>query len=144
LSGFQAAALSADGQQIVAVAPKSSAICVSTNFGATWATNPLPKTIWQCVASSADGTKLAAGAGYVCGIYTASSIPSPKLALATQSNSVAISWTIPSTNFILRQSADLAVWSDVTNVPVLNLTNLQNQVTLPASGGSGFYRLKTP
>jgi hypothetical protein len=32
----------------------------------------------------------------------------------------------------------------VTNPPVLNLTNLQNQVTLPLSGGSGFYRLKTP
>jgi len=34
--------------------------------------------------------------------------------------------------------------ADVTNPPVLNLTNLQNQVTLPPSGNSGFYRLKTP
>jgi hypothetical protein len=33
---------------------------------------------------------------------------------------------------------------DVTNVPVLNLTNLQNQVTLPLSADSSFYRLKTP
>ena len=51
---------------------------------------------------------------------------------------------MPSTNFVLQQSADLLSWTDVTNPPVLNLTNLQNQVTLPPSGSSGFYRLKTP
>jgi len=34
--------------------------------------------------------------------------------------------------------------SQIANPPVLNLTNLQNQVTLPMNNGSGFYRLKTP
>jgi hypothetical protein len=51
---------------------------------------------------------------------------------------------VPSTNFVLQQSADLISWADLTNAPALNLTNLQNQVTLPPSNGSGFYRLKTP
>ena len=60
------------------------------------------------------------------------------------SSSVVLSWLIPSTNLVLQQSSDLVSWADVTNPPVLNLTNLQNQVTLPLSGGSGFYRLKTP
>jgi hypothetical protein len=32
----------------------------------------------------------------------------------------------------------------MTNQPVLNLTNLQNEVMLSPSSSSGFYRLKTP
>jgi hypothetical protein len=35
-------------------------------------------------------------------------------------------------------------WAAVTNAPALNLTNLQNQVTLPPSNRSGFFRLSTP
>jgi hypothetical protein len=44
----------------------------------------------------------------------------------------------------MQQSSDLGSWTDVTNPPVLNLTNLQNEVTLPMHAGCGFYRLKTP
>jgi hypothetical protein len=33
-------------------------------------------------------------------------------------------------------------WTEVTNVPVLNLTNLQNQVTVPWGGKVEFYRLR--
>jgi hypothetical protein len=32
----------------------------------------------------------------------------------------------------------------VTNPPILNFTNLQQQVTLPIGTGNRFYRLKTP
>ena len=71
-------------------------------------------------------------------------MPAPCLNLTSSSNNNSISWIIPSTNFMLQQSSDLTAWADVTNVPVLNLTNLQNQVTLPSSNASGFYRLKTP
>jgi len=66
------------------------------------------------------------------------------LNLALSSEKVALSWTIPSTNFVLQQSANLVSWADVADAPVLNLTNLQNQVTLSPSNSSGFYRLKTP
>jgi hypothetical protein len=38
----------------------------------------------------------------------------------------------------------MANWTDVTNPPTLNLTNLQNQVALPLPAGNVFYRLKTP
>jgi hypothetical protein len=57
-----------------------------------------------------------------------------------------LSWIIPSTNFVLEQNLDLTSmnWTDVTNMPVLNLTNLQDEVTLPLTNGSGFYRLATP
>lgn len=77
-------------------------------------------------------------------IYTLQITPSPQLNLGTSNSNLAISWTIPSTNFVLQQSADLISWADVTNPPALNFTNLQNQVTRPPSNSSGFYRLKTP
>jgi hypothetical protein len=51
---------------------------------------------------------------------------------------------LPSTNFVLQQSSDLASWTDMTDTPALNLTNLQNEVVLSPTNGSGFYRLKTP
>ena len=82
--------------------------------------------------------------GSVGRIWTSQTTPSPQLNLTPSSTNLTLGWTVPSTNFVLQQSADLASWADVTNPPVLNLTNLQNQVTLPSSGSSGFYRLKTP
>jgi hypothetical protein len=61
-------------------------------------------------------------------------------------NSSAISWIVPSTDFVLQQNPGLTTsnWMDVTNPPALNFTNLQNEVTLLPIGDSGFYRLKTP
>jgi hypothetical protein len=55
-----------------------------------------------------------------------------------------LSWVVPSTNFVLQHSSNLGSWTDVTNKPALNLTNLQNEVMLSPKGSSGFYRLKTP
>ena len=51
------------------------------------------------------------------------------------------SWLIPSLDFTLQQSPDLSNWTDVPNTPVLNLTNLQNRVTLPSPFGDTFFRL---
>jgi len=55
-------------------------------------------------------------------------------------------WIVPSTNFVLQQNLDLTTtnWTDVTNPPALNLTNLQNEVILTPTNNSAFYRLKTP
>jgi len=92
---------------------------------------------------SADGNKVVAVAT-PGGIWTGQTTPSPKLNLTPSPTNVTLAWTVPSTNFGLQQSADLTSWADVTNPPVLNLTNLQNQVTLAPSNSSRFYRLKTP
>jgi hypothetical protein len=35
-----------------------------------------------------------------------------------------------------------AKWIDISNTPTLNLTNLQNQVTVPLAPNNRFYRLK--
>jgi len=133
---------SADGSKLFAMS--SWAIYASTNSGMSW--NPLtsmPKGSCSSLAGSADGRKLVA-AYYQGGIYTSCSQPTPRLHLAPSSNKSVLSWIVPSANFVLQQRANLSGWLDVTNPPVLNLTNLQNEVILSPTGSSGFCRLKTP
>ena len=145
-------ASSADGSKLIAAAAppniiSSNMIFNSSDFGFTWTSNnvPAPALGWSCVASSADGNKLVAGSVYG-GIWTRQTTPEPRLDIASLSNSFTVSWTVPSTNFVLQQNLDLTTpnWTDVTDAPALNLTNLQDEVTLPMPAGSGFYRLKTP
>jgi len=118
-------------------------IFTSTNSGLSWMSADAPALqIWNSVVSSADGGFLVAA--NESGIWTSQTIPSPSINISPTDGNLALSWTIPSTNFVLQQSADLISWADVTNPLALNFTNLQNQVTLPPSNSSGFYRLKTP
>ena len=143
-------ASSADGNKLVAVAfgaasGYTNSIYISTDAGVTWTVSEAPATAWEWVASSADGNKLAAvansnfsGTGK---IYTQQTTPAPALDLSASDNGTAISWIIPSLDFTLQQNLDLSNWTVVTNVPVLNLTNLQNQVTLPPPAGNNFFRL---
>ena len=106
--------------------------------------NNVPNTNWSCVASSADGTKLVATVNGG-GIYILQTTPSPQLNIKPASNNnLALSWIVPSTNFVMQQSSDLGSWTDMTNTPVLNLTNLQDEVIFSPTRSSGFYRLKTP
>jgi photosystem II stability/assembly factor-like uncharacterized protein len=140
-------ASSADGRTLVAVA-YAGPIYVSADCGASWTTNDPPgSNYWTATACSADGSKLVAvangGGGGGGGIWTFQTTPAPVLNLTATNGNTAISWVIPSTNFILQESADLTYWTGVTNQPVLNLTNLQEEVTLPVTSGSAFYRLAT-
>jgi len=141
-NSWQAVASSADGNILVA-AVWGGLIYTSTNSGSSWNAADAPSTNWQFVACSSDGSKLFAGVEGG-GIWTAQTMPGPSLNLVPTNSNLALSWLVPSTSFVLQQSTDLSSWSDVTNQPVLNLTNLQNEVTLPFSGSEGFYRLKTP
>jgi DNA-binding beta-propeller fold protein YncE len=142
-------ASSADGSKLAAVSDATSPIggvFISTNSGATW-TNVVqsvrPSLTWNAVALSADGAKLVATVGYPSTgpIYVSQTTPSPILNLSASDNAAAISWIIPSLDFTLQQSPDLSSWTDVTNQPALNLTNLQNQVVLPPPDGNSFFRL---
>jgi hypothetical protein len=141
-ASWPSVASSADGTKLVA---GLGWIYTSADSGTTWTQTSAPGWSQWWVASSADGARLVAAAegGLV---YTSYSIPTPQINITPASNNLALSWIIPSTNFVLQQNSDLttANWSDVTNPPVLNLTNLQNQVMLPLPGGNSFYRLKTP
>jgi hypothetical protein len=137
---------SADGSRLAAVSDATSVlggVFISTNSGATW-TNVvklIPSLTWNAVALSADGAKLVATVGYPSTgpIYISQTTPSPVLNLSAADN--IISWIIPSLDFTLQQSPDLSNWTDMTNMPVLNLTNLQNQVMLPTPDGNNFFRL---
>jgi hypothetical protein len=92
---------------------------------------------------SADGNEFLAtigGPSTAGGIYVSQTTPSPVLSLSAANT--LISWLIPSLDFTLQESPDLINWTDVTNAPVLNLTNLQNQILLPLPGGNNnFFRL---
>jgi len=109
--------------------------------------SPRPQ-FWKSIASSADGSKLVAAVEYFDehliggGIWTSLLPAAPSMQITRNENGLNLSWLVPSTDFVLQQSADLSGWSILTNQPVLNLTNLQNEVSLPTSGGA-FFRLKT-
>jgi hypothetical protein len=141
---FTSVASSADGTRLVAAA--FGGIYTSINSGASWVSNSVPAYNWFSVASSADGGMLvvAAEPGTGVPIYVSQIIPSLQLSLTASSTNLMLSWIIPSTNFIVQQSPDLASWTDLPASPVLNLTNLQNQITLSASNPAAFYRLTTP
>jgi len=135
-------ASSADGTKLVA-AVNEGQIYTSVDSGANWIAANAPSTNWQAVAASADGNRLFAAVGDG-GVWTLQTTPSPQLNIVSSPSSLTLAWTVPSTDFVLQQSADLVSWATMTNTPVLNFANLQNQVTLSPTNSSGFYRLKTP
>jgi hypothetical protein len=115
----------------------------STDSGLTWNSIAIPPGTngFGIAASSADGNKIFAIANG--NIYVWQATPSPQLNLMAANTNLTLSWMIPSTNFVVQQSSDLSLWADLTNVPILNLSNLQNQITLPQLDKNRFYRLKT-
>jgi hypothetical protein len=154
---WQGIASSADGSKLVAAAQNGSLFYISTNSGASWTQgNNVPSGTFDGITSSADGNKLVIIPGhfysgtigsFVGGpIFTSYSTPTPQLSLTSLNNNFAISWIVPSTNFVLQQNCDLTTpnWVTLTNVPTLNLSNLQDQVFFSPSNSNGFYRLATP
>jgi len=132
-------ATSADGSRLIAA---GNSVFTSTDSGATWVSNNAPVTDWSAVASSADGAKLVAVVSGG-GIYTWQATPTPVLEFTYFEGDLLLSWTVPSMNFALQQSPDLASgkWATVTVTPTLNYTNLQYQVGIPKPQGTMFYRL---
>jgi hypothetical protein len=141
--------MSADGMKVVATGgPNLSfpsvvgGIYTSADSGSTWVSNSAPVTNWSCVSSSADGCKLVAAVNGG-GIYTWQATPAPALSISPSGTNVVLSWIVPSMNFVLQESSDLGSghWTDVATTPVLNYTNLNQQVSLPWDTGNRFYRL---
>ena len=141
-------ASSADGTKLIAGAGGDDSpgpIFQSADSGVTWELADAPSTNWwYAVASSADGNKLFAVDDLYGGIWTCQTTPTPLMNVTQTSGNLALSWIVPSTNFVLEQSSDLQNWSELTNQPCLNLTNLLDETTLPMTPGVGFYRLATP
>jgi hypothetical protein len=155
-TSWRAVASSADGSRLVAVcgwglnnSPQSGRIYTSADSGLTWVANNAPYTVWSSVASSADGRKLVATIGVDSsgivegGICISQSTPAPCLNITPQGDEFALSWIVPSADFVLQQNSDLTTtnWTDVVIPPTLNLTNLQYQLTVPLTGSQQYYRL---
>jgi len=139
-------ASSADGNALLAATDRG-VLYASTNTGTVWMSTNSPYPYFGS-AASADGKKLIAmgTTGNQGDLYTLQFTPTPHLNLKTSSSNLAFSWTVPSTKFVVQQNSDLSTtnWVTLTNVPVLNLTNLQHEVIMSPVGGSGYYRLVTP
>ncbi len=135
-------ASSADGTKLIGAAV-NGIIYTSTSWGKSWTTNSVPNQNWVSIASSADGSKLVAVVNGG-GIWTCQTTPTLQLNITPSNPNLELSWLVPSTNFILQQSPDLSSWTDVTDTPALNLTNLQEEVVQSPTNSSGFYRLKAP
>jgi hypothetical protein len=119
----------------------SDHIYTSTDAGVTWQTN-LATAQWLGGTVSADGDEMVAvGSGQ--GTWIGRLTPSPLLNIQTTNNNLGISWLLPSTNFILQQSSDIAAinWTAVTNNPTLNFTNLNLELNLPTTATNTFFRL---
>ena len=148
---WETVALSADGNTLLAGGQiyNNTDLFVSIDFGVTGTSLLLSSDYFSgyiiSIALSADGGKLFA-ATLEGLIYTSQSVVAPQLNLTLLGGNLGLSWLVPSTEFGLQENSDLATtnWADVTNLPVLNLTNLHNEVFLSPTGSSGFYRLKTP
>ena len=136
-------ACSADGSKLVAAAGNNGTIYTSTDSGSTWLSNSVPRIQWIAVASSADGNRLVALANGG-GIYTLQAMSPPRLSITPSGKNLTVSWTVPSANFVLQESSDLISWTNAAAAPTLNLTNLQDQVSLSASNRISFCRLATP
>jgi len=141
---WQAVASSADGHKLVA-AGSNTGIWTSKNSGADWSRHEPFGNSYAAVASSADGEKVVAAVGVAFGggVSTLQSTPTPTLSITAAAGKAVVSWTIPSTPFVLQQNSDLTTtnWTDVMTPSVLNLTNLENQVILSPANSNGFYRL---
>ena len=143
-------AMSADGSVMMA---SKAQLFVSTNAGLNWLQKSIPGQTYGwgygCVASSADGNKLYLALGSddfsnPNSIYTAYTTPKPKLSLQPSGSGLVLSWMIAATNFIVQQRVELNAgsWLTLTNTSEINLSTLQNQMSLPGSNTSGFFRLK--
>jgi hypothetical protein len=135
---WSSVASSADGAKLAAAG--GDTLFISADAGATWTQTT---GIGYALASSADGNKLVAVVSGG-GIYTLQTTPTPALTITPSSGNALLAWIIPSMDFRLQQNSDLTTtnWTDMTTPPVLNLTNLENQVMLPPTNSRSFYRLR--
>jgi hypothetical protein len=148
VTNWVAIASSADGRTLLAASGGSGALghlFLSTDSGTTWNVTNSLHTHWSAVAVSADGTKLVAAenTGHIYTLHLSPVNVSPALEILRSGANAIVSWLVPSMDFTLQQNTDLTSsnWVNVSTAPVLNMANLNNEVTVPNPLGSAYFRL---
>ena len=146
---YHSFASTADGRRWVAAV--NSVIYISTDSGATWKFTDTPAAwSWPSIACSADGSRILALSeeGAFATLYDPAPEPplppSPRLNVNLSGPELDLSWLVPSTRFVLQQTAALGsgAWADVSTAPRLDLSNLHERLSLIASPGNRYFRLK--
>ena len=138
---------SANGSALLGRGPGNDTfpIYTSRDDGFTWISNDVPPAVWTAFACSADGNILVAAAepdgSTGGGVWVSKTRPSPRLNLFLSNGSLNFSWIVPSTNMVLEQGLNLVNWTILTNSPSLNLSNLQEQLTLRPTNSRALFRL---
>lgn len=145
-TNWLALASSADGATLVALANNGS-IYTSLDSGATWKGTNLTEASTSlyangAVASSTDGSELLAAlyGGYIYADPIA--LLRPTLNILTAGSNVILTWSTQVEGFNLQGNGSglNSAWANVTTTPFV--TNNENQVILPLTNGSCFFRLK--
>jgi hypothetical protein len=144
-NGWSSVASSADGTRLVAATQIGDAIYLSSDSGTTWMSANAPAGNWTAITCSADGGGIVAvgNNGSICTLRI-QAVTLPALSIGPSGTGLGLSWTIPSTPFMLQQNSDLRStnWIDLPATPTLNFTNLGFQLALPRAQDAAFYRLK--
>lgn len=143
-AAWRTCAVSADAGLLL-VGSQDGFLYTSTDLGVNWKSNSVPVRFWNSVAVSADGSRMFAAAdGANGGIWRSFDTPAPRIRFALSTSGFHLGWVLPATNFVLQHSVDCAPadWRDVTDVPILNLSNLQYEIDRPTFNRI-FYRLKS-
>jgi len=124
VASWSAAALSADGNKLVALA---NAVAFAEASGGATAGTLVTNTV-----------RLPGS------IFTLEFNPAPALAIQASANAGILSWSSSAAGFLLQESPDWRTtnWTALTIKPVT--TNGQNQVIVPPLATQRFYRLKKP
>ncbi|MBI4661078.1 MAG: hypothetical protein HY735_19790 [Verrucomicrobia bacterium] len=146
-NNWSSVASSADGSKLAGDA--GGDIYISTNSGVTWTRSDTPAMSNYGVAISGDGSNIVAvGYGSIFTLRPPAPgpplPPPPQMSIDPLGANFSLSWLVPSTRFVLQQSADLrsANWVDALASPTLDFTSLNHRVTLAPSSSGSFYRLK--
>ena len=93
---------------------------------------------------SADGCEvIVCGFAQGGGNWLGHETPHPHLNLRYLGSAVALSWPLPSTDFVLQQKTDFTSgnWFTVPISPSLIYTNLQQEITVSATASNALFRL---
>jgi hypothetical protein len=141
-------ACSANGSVLLGRGPGNDTfpIYTSRNGGSAWTSNNVSPATWTTCACSADGNVMVATAepgSTGGGVWVLKTRPSPQLNISFSGGGIDLSWIVPSTNVVLEQSLNLnsVNWTILTNSPSLNLSNLQEQMTVQPTNSRAIFRL---